>query len=86
MLSVDDYVATLARRNVPRIGQLANAKRHAAHLEARECVRDAIALWGGHRRAEGLPDSQAYRRFYFMFGHDVLTAQTLKRDDALALG
>lgn len=50
--------------------------------EAQKALRDNIALWAGARKAEGLDDSEIYRRFYFRFGTDILTAQTLGRPEA----
>jgi superfamily II DNA or RNA helicase len=58
------------------------ANRHEERLRAQNELRDAVAWWAGHQRAAGRPDAESYRRFYFMFGVDVLTAQTLGRADA----
>lgn len=60
-------------------------KQHEARRAAQEALRDKIALWGAWRRHLGDPDSVAYRRFYFKYGVDVLTAQTLGRPEAEAL-
>ena len=61
------------------------AKNHRLRQEAQVELRDAIALWAGGQVAKGRPDSESYRRFYFAFGVDVMTAQTLGRPDAEAL-
>jgi superfamily II DNA or RNA helicase len=58
------------------------ANRHEERQEAQKVLRDAIALWAGHRRAVKQDDSVSYREFWFKFGTDVLTAQTLGRADA----
>lgn len=79
------YRIELAGRRVPIIGQLANVKRHAARQDAQAELRDAIAWWAGYQRAALRPDSESYRRFYFAFGVDVLTAQTLGTKEATAL-
>jgi len=55
--------------------------RVETHKELREC----IAYWAGIERDEGATDSQSYRKFYFQFGVDVLTAQTLDTADARKL-
>lgn len=50
--------------------------------EAQSELRKMIAQWAGYRRAEGMTDSEMMRRFYWRFGVDVMTAQTLGRPDA----
>lgn len=64
----------------------ANAGTYAANKQreriiAQELLKDAIAMWAGHRKAAGQSDSVSYREFYLTFGVDVLTAQTLPRKD-----
>lgn len=53
--------------------------------EAQHALRQHIALWAGYRKAEGMIDPEICRRFYWRFGVDVMTAQTLGRADAEAL-
>lgn len=53
--------------------------------EAQQDLRAAIAQWAGWRRSEGMSDSEIYRRFFFSFGIDIMTAQTLGRGDAESL-
>ena len=79
------YRLELVKKYVPLVGQLAGVKRHVATQEAQEALRGSIAWWAGYQRAEGRSDSESYRRFYFKFGTDVLTAQTLKAVDAIEL-
>jgi len=79
---LEQYRAMLAARHVPLIGQMANVKRHAADQEAQRVLRDKIALWAGYQRYLGRCDAESYRRFYFKFGIDVLSAQALKSQDA----
>ena len=83
--SPEKYREELAARNVPIIGQLANVKRFAAAQEAQRDLRNTIALWAGYRRAVGAPDSESYRLFYFKYGVDVMSAQTLGVKDATNL-
>ena len=75
----------LVKKHAPLVGQLAGVKRHVANQEAQTALRGSIAWWAGYQRAEGRSDSESYRRFYFKFGTDVLTAQTLKAADAIEL-
>jgi len=79
------YAAELAARHVPLIGQKAHVKRHVARQEAQTALRASIAWWAGYQRAVGRDDSESYRRFYLTFGVDVMTAQTLGREEALRL-
>jgi superfamily II DNA or RNA helicase len=60
-------------------------KQHEARREAQIKLRGSIALWGAWRRHLGEDDPMAYRRFYFKYGTDVLTAQTLGRPEAETL-
>ena len=66
----------------PSIVCASAAKQHGKRQLAHQLLKDMIALWAGYRRAEGVPDSESYRRFYHRFGVDVMTAQTLSRPDA----
>lgn len=52
---------------------------HAEKMEELSKLQEAIALWAGYHTARGDSISEAQRRFYFTFGTDVGTAQTLKR-------
>jgi len=58
------------------------AARHRERQEAQAALREQIAIWAGWQRWQGRPDAESYRRFYFMFKTDVLTAQTLGRQEA----
>ncbi len=53
--------------------------------QAQSALRSNIALWAGYRRDEGKDDSTIYKLFYFKFGLDIMTAQTLKHEAALTL-
>lgn len=61
------------------------AKNHRERQEAQLLLRDSIRWWAGHWENLGSPKSEIYRRFYFKFGYDMLTAQTLNKTDAKAL-
>lgn len=84
-MSPDAYRAELAAKHVPPIGQMANVKRHVKRQEAQTELRAAIAWWAGYQRAAGQKDSESYRRFYFKFGIDVISAQALGAKAALDL-
>lgn len=81
-----------AIEGAPRIPQHLDAlgvagvrKQHALRLNAQQDLRELIALWAGWQLAQGFDDSQSYRRFFHVFGIDVLSAQALGRPDAEAL-
>ena len=78
----ETYRAELAAKYTPKIGQYAHVKRHIKRQEMQEALRISIAWWGAYQREHGRADSESYRRFYFMFGIDVLSAQALKTRDA----
>jgi superfamily II DNA or RNA helicase len=82
--SACEAAAALGRTlsGVPLAGAI---KQHESRKEAQRHLRDQIALWGAWRRHLGDDDSMAYRRFFYKFGTDVLTAQTLGRPEAEAL-
>ncbi len=83
--TVDDERWRLQKTGLPNLQIMANVKRHAERLEAVDELKAAMAAWGGRRKAEGRTDSQMQREFYHRFGVDVMTAQTLKRAEAVAL-
>jgi len=57
-------------------------KNHRLRQESQVALRSVIAYWAGAQRQQGRPDFESYRRFYWQFGVDVMTAQTLGRRDA----
>jgi DNA repair protein RadD len=66
-----DAIATRALQN-----------RWRDRQDAQTDLRHAIAVWAGVWRDKGAQDSEIYRRFFFRFGTDIGTAQTLNRADA----
>jgi len=50
--------------------------------DAQHKLREVIAQWAGYRKAEDMPDSEICRRFYWKFGVDIATAQTLGAREA----
>lgn len=57
-------------------------KRWRERQEAQSALRHSIALWAGMWRDRGAPDSEIYRRFFFRFGTDIMSAQALGRAEA----
>lgn len=63
-----------------RLQRLHQEKTHAQHT-----LREAISLWGGYATAEGLDIRTAQKKFWHVFGVDVLTAQALGAREAAEL-
>jgi DNA repair protein RadD len=57
-------------------------KRHWERREAVNKLRNGIAWWAGLEASQGRSESESYRRFYFKFGVDVASAQTLGAREA----
>lgn len=84
-LSSEEYRAKLRRKHTPRIWEMANVKKHVKRQDVQSILRFLIAWWGGFQRHKGRGDSESYRRFYFTFGIDVLSAQFLNTTEATVL-
>lgn len=85
-MSPEAYRDQLTRQGVPHLGIMANVKRHVQRQEVVGTLRELLAQWAGWERHRGLSDAEIYRRFYLTYGVDMMTAQTLKRDEMLGLG
>lgn len=70
---------------LPAAAYGAMKRTHWERQQAQTKLREAIAWWAGYQKALGRPDRESYRRFFFTFGTDVATAQTLGRPEAEAL-
>lgn len=60
-------------------------RTHWERQQAQKPLRDAIALWAGWQNSLGRADSEVYRRFFFKFGVDVMSAQVLGAREATEL-
>lgn len=72
----------LTAQHVPPAGVMANVKRQRERLDALVRLDLKLAEWAGYRRAEGLSDSEIFRKFYLTYGVSWLEAQALKAADA----
>lgn len=77
-MPVEDYKQELINKHTPYIGMVTHTKRHVLRQEMQEALRTSMSWWGAYQRSKGRLDDESYRRFYFMFGIDILSAQTLK--------
>ena len=64
------------------VAQRAVANRHKLRQNVQAVLRGVIAQWAGYLHAEGKSDSEIYRCFYFEFGIDIATAQTLNAKES----
>jgi superfamily II DNA or RNA helicase len=76
-----DGIVSLPRQ-VDGIVQRAITNRHLERQQAQSELRKLIALWAGYYRERKCDDSEIYKRFYFKFGIDVLSAQSLGANEA----
>ena len=60
-------------------------RRHNERQRAQKSLRQIIAVWAGWQKFRGRNDSESYRRFFFKFGVDVATAETLGAPQAAEL-
>lgn len=58
------------------------AKSHKMRQEAQSALRVIMSYWGGKMEADGYDIREAQKIFYYRFGVDVMTAQTLGRREA----
>ena len=83
--SPEAYRAYLQAKGCPAIGVVSNIKAHKRQYDSQQRLRQTLALWGALQRQMGRSDQESYRRFYFRFGIDILSAQALGDKDATDL-
>jgi len=72
-------------RGVSGIIAASIVKKHHARQHAHRELREAIAKWAGVYHAAGESDAEILRRFWYQYGIDTLSAQTLSASEALKL-
>ena len=72
----------LTAQHVPVPGVMANVKRQRERLDALVKLDVSLSVWAGYRRAEGLSDSEIFRKFFLTYGVSWIEAQALKAADA----
>lgn len=61
---------------------------NAAHIkrqEAQAILRKSMQLWGGWQEKLGMSTREAQKKFWFAFGVDIMSAQTISTGDAYKL-
>lgn len=72
----------LTGMGVPVPGVMANTKRQQLRIDALVKLDHTLSQWAGYRRAEGLSDSEIFRKFYLTYGISWIEAQALKAVEA----
>lgn len=85
LLPLEQYNQYLLQVRTPNIGISKLMRQHGEKLAEIAELRRVMGFWGGWRKHQGDTDSMMQRRFFHLFGVDVLSAQALKRVDAEAL-
>lgn len=75
----------LTAMNVPPAGVMANVKRQSERLEVLGRLDGLMATIAGYWRHDGMSDKEIFRKFFLTYHVDWLSAQGLKKDDALTL-
>ena len=71
--------------HVPPAGVMANVKRQRERLEVLGQLDSLMATIAGYWRHDGMSDKEIFRKFFLTYHIDWLSAQSLKKDDAVAL-
>lgn len=79
---VNQYRDKMIGHGLPPHAVKRNVKLHENRLDALVKLDLSLATWAGYRRAEGLSDSEIFRKFYLTYGVSWLEAQALKAADA----
>lgn len=72
----------LTAQRVPGYIQKINVSRQKTRLDALVKLDHTLSQWAGYRRAEGLSDSEIFRKFYLTYGISWIEAQALKAVEA----
>jgi len=83
--SEQDVKQEMINKNAPQIGVLAQVKRHRERKEIQSALKQSMAWWAGYHNHKGIELGESYRRFYYTFQIDVLTAQLLNKKDSVLL-
>jgi superfamily II DNA or RNA helicase len=83
--SIEDKHRWLATQNVPNIAYKMAARHHIDRQDAQAALRASMEGFVRRSLALGLKDREIHRKFYLVFGVDVLSARALSATDANAL-
>jgi superfamily II DNA or RNA helicase len=77
--TVEEYLQRSGAIHLAQIPMLSAAKRHRERQAAQTELRESIGWWAAWQSSS---DAESYRRFYYLFGIDVLSAQALNATEA----
>ena len=80
-----EFRLDMLRRHVPSIGQNRQLRSFTERKEAQAGLRAVIAIWNNYHATLGREADEVYKRFFWAFRTDQLTACALPTRDALAL-
>lgn len=66
---------------LPIGAQISLKRKWDSRHDAQQQLRQVIAQWCGWHKEKGREDPEIYKRFYFSFGCDILSAQTLGTEE-----
>lgn len=72
----------LVANHNPVVAVMSRVNKQIKRLDALVKLDHTLAQWAGYRRAEGLSNSEIFRKFYLTYGVSWLEAQALKAADA----
>lgn len=75
----------LTAQHVPMPGVMSNVKHQRERLEVLGQLDGLMATIAGYWRHDGMSDKEIFRKFFLTYRTDWLSAQSLKKDDAVAL-
>jgi len=84
----DESPENVQRRTAVVAGDVAArgaANHQRRRIDTQQALRSSMSWWGGYHAEQGRQTAEIQKRFYHAFEIDVLSAQALKRADALAL-
>ena len=79
------YRRELIAKRCPTIAIERNVRRHRARVAYQEALRPVLDMYVRQRRLMGMDDTEAQQRFYYKFGVDMLSAQSLPLRETRAL-
>lgn len=75
----------LTGRYMPQAGVISEVRKQIKRLDALTKLDSLMATIAGYWRHDGMSDSEIFRKFFLTYRTDWLSAQSLKKDDAVAL-
>jgi len=84
ILKIDEEIDLTHAPSNPMI-RVSLAKNHAKKQQAQKELRESMKMFGGYHQSLGIDQSESWKRFFFRFNVDIMTAQALKTTDATEL-